>query len=154
MTTVNDDEALLKSLHSSLCITWGTTAPYALGRVRCEKIGFASIPCVKMDVECRPEDVGALVPIVRQHVYRELAERGWTPDDVEFTPTVGGSYRAWMFVDENEASESHGRRKRGARLHLTFEMKPALARATFDPRVRPGQTGSFATLPDREGDAD
>jgi len=149
MSPLTTDEALLKAAHSSLCIRWGTSAPYAIGRVRAERVGFASIPMITVDVSCKTRDMDALVPIVRQRVYGELAERGWTPDDIEFTPTVGGSYRERLFVDENETSESVGRRKRGARLEYHWEMKPELARATFDPRVRPGQAGSFATLPER-----
>ena len=89
MTTT--DERLLKQLHSSLCVRWGTTAPYAIGRVRAQRIGFASIPMVVVDVWCRSRDYEALIPIVRQRVYTELAERGWTPDDLKFVPTVGGS---------------------------------------------------------------
>ena len=153
MTTT--DERLLKQLHSSLCVRWGTSAPYAIGRVRAQRIGFASIPMVVVDVWCRSRDYEALIPIVRQRVYTELAERGWTPDDLKFVPTVGGSWeRERLFTDGNEESESHGKRKRGVHLEFHWEMERDLARATFDPRVRPGQAGSFATLPERSATDD
>ncbi len=52
-------------------------------------------------------------------------------------------------MDENPESEFLGKRKRGCNLRFSFEMGSELGIATFDPRVRPGQAGSFATLPER-----
>jgi hypothetical protein len=140
---MSENTELLKQIHSSLCIRFGTQAPYEIGKIRAERVGFASIPTVTFDVSCRQEDVSSLVPILRQRMYGELAERGWTPDDVEFSPTVGGSYRGRMFVDQNEESESFGRKKKGVRLEFRWEMKKDLAAATFVG------FGSFKSLPDK-----
>ena len=38
-------EQLLRSMHRSLAVRWGTTAPFTIGRVRCEQVGFARIAC-------------------------------------------------------------------------------------------------------------
>lgn len=141
MTEVDHD--LLKALHSSLCVRFGTTAPYSLGRTLAERVGFACDPCVAISVHCRPEDVPALVPIVRQHVYGELAERGWSPEDIEFTPMVQ-QRRTRIFVDENESSQSLGKRKRGAEHRFTFRMHRQLAAETFVGG------GTFKTLPEKE----
>jgi hypothetical protein len=137
------DERLLKQVHSSLLVTFGTNAPYALGKVSAAKIGFASTPVVTVSVWCQQHVVGALVPVVRQRVYRELAERGWTPDDIDFCPSLGGSYRWRLFTDENPASPSCGKRKRGCALELHFEMGHELAEVAF-----PRWAGSFQALPE------
>lgn len=137
------DEQLLKTMHASLAITFGTTAPYKVGHVEGERIGFAYIPSVVVNVFCRDQDLSALVPIVRQRVYRELAERGWTPDDIEFKPSVQRGRRR-KFTDTNESSESYGREKFGIEHRFSFEMHPELARQTFVG------SGSFKPLPQRE----
>ena len=136
------DDSLLKAVHESLCIRFGTTAPYAIGQVTAEKVGYAQIPSVVVTVTCRDEDVGALVPIVRQRVYGELAERGWTADDVEFRPSMMRGRRR-KFRDENESSRSHGRDKFGVEYRFRFDMGRALASATFVG------FGSFRPLADR-----
>ncbi len=138
------DEQLLKAAHNSLCIRWGTTGPYAIGRVTAERIGYAQDPCVVVTVTCRDEDLSSLVPITRQRVYRELAERGWTPDDIEFRPSTQRGRRR-RFVDENESSESLGRNKMGSEYRFSFRMERDLARQTF------AGGGSFKNLPTRDG---
>jgi hypothetical protein len=97
---------------------------------------------VVVDVCCRNEDVPALVPIVRQRVFAELAERGWGDEHVAVTPGVGGSYRRRKFRDENEASESHGRDKFGCALEFGFDMSAEMAAASFN-------RGSFGSIPER-----
>lgn len=143
-------DELLNAVHSSLCIRFGTTAPYAIGSVTAQKVGFASIPMVVVPVHCRQEEVSALIPIVRQRVSVELESRGWTLADLEFRPTVGGSYRRRQFVDENESSPSKGKRKFGCALEVHFEMKRGgeLAHATFQG------SGSFKSLPTKSNDVD
>lgn len=141
MTTVNEE--LLRELHSSLCITFGTNAPFAIGRVTGERVGYASDPAVAIQVKVRDEDLSTLVPIVRQRVFAELAERGWENELIEFTPSVRRG-RLLYFVDENEASRSKGKRKRGHDYTFHFWMKPELAKATF------AGAGSFARIPNRE----
>lgn len=134
---------LLQSIHTSLCIRFGTTAPYAIGPVSAEKIGYAQDPSVVLTVVCRPEDISALVPIVRQRVYGELAERGWSPDDIAFTPGTQRGRRR-KFRDENESSDSHGRDKFGVEQRFSFGMGRELAAATFVGG------GTFKSLPTRE----
>ena len=133
---------LLKQAHASLCIRWGTTAPFHIGTVSAEKVGFAQLPSVVVTVVCRDEDISSLVPVVRQRVYGELAERGWTPDDIGFTPSTQQGRRR-KFVDQNEESESTGRGKFGTEYRFWFDMVRDLAKATL---VR---GGSFAVLPER-----
>lgn len=139
---MNDD--LLKSIHSSLCIRFGTSAPFLIDGIRAERVGYARIPGAIADVICREEDIPALVPIVRQRIYGELAERGWTPDDIQFQPTVQRGRRR-KFVDGNESSESFGANKFGVEHRFLFEMERELAQATF-----PVGAGSFARLPSRQ----
>jgi len=136
-------EALLKTVHNSLAVRFGTTAPYHIGWVEAEKIGFAGIRAVVCNVFCRDEDLSALVPIVRQRVYTELASRGWGPDDIEFRPTTQRGRRR-KFTDTNESSESHGREKFGMEYRFSFEMKRELGAATFQGG------GSFKKLPTKE----
>lgn len=137
-------EALLRSVHTSLCIRWGTTVPYAVGRVTCEKVGFAAIPCVRCTVNVPERGLDSLVPIVRQRVFGELAERGWDDTAVAFRPTVRRG-RERLFVDENESSDSLGRRKRGVEWEFHFEITDReLKRQAF-----PVGQGSFALIPER-----
>lgn len=139
MATIN--EGLLRDMARSLCIRFGTTAPYAIGRISAERVGYAQIPCVRVNVWCRDEDLSALVPIVRQRVFGELAERGWGDEHILFVPSVRRG-RVRMFFDENESSESCGRRKRGVEYTFHFEMRRALAAATFT------SFGTYKPLPD------
>jgi hypothetical protein len=137
------NESLLRQAHSSLCIRWGTTAPYAIGRVSAEKVGYAQIPSVVVTITCRDEDVSALVPIVRQRVFAELAERGWANEVIGFGPSVQRGRRR-KFRDENESSETHGRDKFGNEQRFRFDIADrAFAAATFQG------FGSFAQLPER-----
>lgn len=138
------DEALLRSLHTHLCIRWGTEAPFQIGSVSAQKVGFAEIPRVVVPVWCREEDVSALVPIVRQRVFAELASRGWTDEVVEFTPGVRlESRRRRKFTDENEESETFGRARYGHQHVFGFDIRDKHFRdATFQG------FGSFAKLPE------
>lgn len=133
---------LAKAAHASLCIRFGTLAPYNIGHVSAERVGYAQIPSVVVTVICRDEDIGSLVPVVRQRVYGELAERGWTPDDIGFTPSTQRGRRR-KFRDENESSESHGKDKFGIEYRFRFDMEKPLAAATFT------NFGTFKELPRR-----
>jgi hypothetical protein len=139
------EEQVLRDIHSSLCITWGTDAPYAIGSVSAERIGYAGIPCVVVTVHCREVDISALVPIVRQRVYSELAERGWGPETIQFRPTTQRGRRQ-KFTDQNESSSSYGRNKMGNAYRFSFEMlDPELKRQTFSG----SGLSSFRKLPER-----
>lgn len=135
-----DTQKLLTGAHASLCVQFGTTAPYALGAIRCERVGFADLPFVTISVMVAQRDMDALAPIARQHVYRYLAERDIAPEMVKFSPSVGGSYRRRRFCDQNESSPTCGKNKMGCPLEFRFEMDPLLARAVQ-------WQGSRGTLP-------
>ena len=139
------DEQFVRELHTSLCFRFGTTGPYAIGKTSAERVGFAQIPSTATRVNCREEHVSDLVPIVRQRVYGELAERGWSHEDLELRPSIREERRGrdCMFRDENESSESLGQRRRGREYTFHFDMRQELARATFVG------FGSFKPLPDR-----
>lgn len=143
MNASQDD--LLRAVSRSLCVRFGTTEPFAIGRVSAERVGYAQIPSVVVTVVCRDESLSALVPIVRQRVFAELAERGWGDEHiVNLTPgTMRGRRR--KFVDENESSPTVGRSKFGIEYRFRFDMSRDLAAATF-PRG-----GSFARLPEEPG---
>lgn len=140
-----NEQELLKQLSNSLCVRFGTDAAYWIGQVAAERVGYAQLPSVVVNVICRPEDVEVLVPIIRQRVYGELAERGWSgPDDVGFVPSIGqDSRRKKKFSDANESSPTFGRDKMGLVHRFRFDMRSkrlaAVAFAGF---------GSFAPLPD------
>lgn len=135
-------DQLVRAAASSLAITWGTGAPFAIGKIRAERVGFASLPSVVLDVYCRAEDLGSVIPIIRQRVYGELAERGWRPEDVSVVPMVGAG-RTRKYRDENERSDSCGRNKMGVQHNVRFDMSRELAAATFQG------FGSFKSIPDR-----
>jgi hypothetical protein len=135
------NEELLKAMHSSLTIRWGTSAPFHIGPISGEKVGFAQDPSVVLTVICREEDLSALVPIVRQRVYGELAERGWTPDDIGFTPGTQRNRRR-KFIDQNESSDSYGKAKFGMEYRFRFDIVTArMKAATFSGG------GSFKPIP-------
>lgn len=135
-------DQLVRAAASSLAISWHTDAPYRIEGVRAERVGFASLPSVVLDVYCRAEDLGAVIPIVRQRVYGELAERGWRPEDISVVPMVSAG-RTRKYRDENERSPSHGRNKMGVQHGFRFDMSRDLAAATFQG------SGSFRAIPDR-----
>ena len=139
------DEAILIAAHTSLSIQWGTTSPYRIeGASRATKVGYAQIPCVTVTAWCS-HDVSAIIPIIRQHVYRELAERGWQPDTIAFQPSVMRERDRCLFLDTNRSSGSEGRRKYGSKWEVRFEITDReLKTATF-----PLWKGSFSRIPDR-----
>lgn len=140
---MSDIDELLRATTRSLAVRWGTNAPYAIGHVSAERIGFAQIPCVIAHVTCRDDDLSALVPVVRQRVFGELAERGWGDEQIETRPTTMQGRRR-KFTDENESSKSFRRQKFGTDYRFSFEMRPELAAATFQG------FGSFREIPRRE----
>jgi hypothetical protein len=119
-------------------------APYEVGPVRVEKIGFGNVPHVVMDAVCREKDIEALAAVVRQQVYRELAERGWQPEAV----AVRADVLTWTgsrtgFRDENESSPSYGKKKYGNRHRVAFRV--------VDPELRLelARGGIIRPLPER-----
>jgi len=118
----NGLEQLLRDAAASLCSDWLTDAPFQMGELRVEKVGFAEIPVVFVMVACPPNAVPAMVPVVRQFVFRELESAGIESGIVEFTPTVQEQKRL-RFVDCNEHSRTKGKNKMGRLYRFAFEIK-------------------------------
>ena len=139
------NEALLIAAHTSLAISWGTTSPFRIeGASRATKVGFAQTPSVTVTAWCA-DDVGAIIPIVRQRVYAELAERGWEPTTIAFRPSVMRERERCLFEDENASSGSAGRRKYGSKWEVRFEIVDRELKAQTFPLGK----GSFSQLPTR-----
>jgi hypothetical protein len=119
----HEHEPLLRGVAKSFYLSYGTNAPFQLGPVRFERIGFADIPVALVHVFCRRDAVAALVPIVRQHVYHELETAGLSSDILEFVPGAQVN-ETRMFVDCNESSPTKGKTKRGQSCRFTFDIKP------------------------------
>jgi hypothetical protein len=119
----SESEVMIREIAKSSCMSFGTTAPFALGSIQITRIGFADIPVVQIGVTCRADCRGALVPIARAIVFKKLEAHGLESEILEFTPTVAPEGRQCMFTDENPSSESHGKRKRGVFHWFRFEIK-------------------------------
>ncbi len=139
----DDDQALLVQAHTSLAIHWGTTAPFKIGKIYCRRIGFANDPMIEVEVNVKDCDVPALVPILRQRIYGELAERGWAPEAIDFKPSVQTGRRR-KFVDENEYSESFGKNKI-AETHLYHWLMLDKELITETWAHRPGTGGVYSS---------
>lgn len=139
-------ERVARAMHRSLGVTWGTSAPYRWdGPITLRRVGFAHEPRLLVPVIVNERDVNALVPLARQRAFAYLAERAISDAHLEFHPYVGReTLRGTVFVDDNEASESYGRRKRGHRFTIEFVLSPLLARA-----VRWESGGYRGVLPER-----
>jgi hypothetical protein len=116
-------EQLLRDTVASLCADWLTEAPFQLGELQIEKVGFAEIPVVFVNVACPAKAIRAMVPVVRQLIYRELESAGIENEIVEFTPTVQDQGRR-KFVDCNERSPSKGKNIMGRLYRFAFAIKP------------------------------
>jgi len=121
---VKQIEQLLRESAASLCSDWLTDMPFQMGELRIEKVGFAEIPIVFVMVSCPSKAVKAMVPVVRQFVFRELEAAGIENEIVEFSPTVQDQGRRQRFVDCNEHSPTKGRNKVGRQYRFAFGIKP------------------------------
>jgi len=120
---------MLRAMSASSCITFGTDAPYQFGAVGFASIGFADIPAVGFTGHCRRDDVSALVPMARQHILRAVKAADLPVDAVDLRVVVGARSRERMFTDANPTSPSHGKRKRGAEVAFTLEVRREFRRA-------------------------
>jgi hypothetical protein len=118
----NQMEELLRGVAASLCSDWLTDAPFQMSELRVEKVGFAEIPVAFVMVACSPKAIPAMVPVVRQFIFRELEAAGIENEILEFTPTVQEQKRL-RFVDCNEHSPSKGKNKMGRLYRFAFEIK-------------------------------
>lgn len=118
-----DIDNLLRHLAISQCCRFGTTAPFTLGEIQIQKVGFAQIPVIGMQVICPAAASRSMTPIVRSLVFMELETAGLTNEAVEFVPRVStGKYR--KFVDINESSPTLGKNKMGYEYTFSFEIRP------------------------------
>lgn len=123
---------LIRDTASSLCIRFGTSAPYAFGRTDLLSKGFGGgVQFVAVAVDCPERDISSIIPIARQVAASYLGEHGFGLDAVMICPMVMsrtwyyGGRREGLFTNENESAECGiGKRKRGARLWIAFELEP------------------------------
>jgi hypothetical protein len=116
-------EQLLRDSAASLSSDWLNNVPYQMGELRIEKVGYAEIPVAFVMVICPEKAVSAMVPVVRQFIYRELETAGIENGILEFTPTVQDQGRRLRFVDCNEHSPSKGKNKVGRVYRFAFQIK-------------------------------
>ena len=121
---INKSEQVLRDVFASLCLDWLTKVPFQMGELRIEKVGFAEIPVVFVMVSCPQRAIKALVPVVKQFIYRELESAGIENEILEFVPTVQEQRRRHRFVDCNEHSPTKGKNKMGRSYRFAFEIKP------------------------------
>jgi len=115
---------LTRESAKSLACDWRTTAPFAMGRVQVERVGFGDIPIVYVQVHCKTADYPSIVPIARQAVYRELEEAGIPSEILCITAGVQQmGIRRKRFTDTNEASPTKGKNKMGYTWRISFEIK-------------------------------
>lgn len=115
-------DEVLRDMAASLCADWLTNAPFQLGELRIEKVGFAEIPVAFVMVACSPKAITAMVPVVRQFIFREMEAAGIENEILEFTPSVQDQ-KGVRFVDCNEHSPTKGKNKVGRLYRFTFEIK-------------------------------
>ncbi len=116
-------EQILRGTAVSLSCDLLTDAPFQMGDLQIEKIGFAETPVVFVTVACSPKAISVIVPVARQFIFRELEAAGIENEIVEFTPRVQEQRRG-RFVDCNEHSPTKGKNKVGRFYRFAFEIKP------------------------------
>jgi len=117
------EEPEARALHSSLGVTFGTNASYHIGHIKLERSGFANIPRLLMTVQCKAQDVPALIPICRQAAFAYLSERGVSDEHLAFKPSVAQGSKRQSFTDQ------HGKRKMGEAHKVSFDLSETLASA-------------------------
>ena len=122
------DEQLLRDVHTGLTIRFGTDAPYRIGKIGFEKVGYAQTPMLVVPVDVPANAIDALVPIARQAAFAYLAERGVPDSALQFACSVRMG-RKRRFADDNESSPSHGANKMGLACAFHFECTPMLTAA-------------------------
>lgn len=115
-------EQLLRDTAASLCSDWLTEVPFQMSELRVEKVGFAEVPLAFVMVACPPAAITAMVPVVRQFIFRELEASGIENGILDFIPTVQDHKRC-RFVDCNEHSSTTGKNKVGRLHRFAFKIK-------------------------------
>ena len=78
---------------------------------------------------------GLMVPVVRQHIMRAIEAAGLEVSAVSLT-LHHGARRDRMFVDENKASASFGKRKRGTTFPCHLEITDLNFRKLFESNLQ------------------
>jgi hypothetical protein len=117
-----DTEQILRDTAASLCCDLLTDAPFQMGELQIEKVGFAEIPVVFVTIACPPKTIPSIVPVARQFIFRELEVAGIENGILEFTPSVQEQRRG-KFVDCNSHSPTKGKNKMGIIYRFAFEIK-------------------------------
>jgi hypothetical protein len=116
-------EPAARELHRSPVVVLSSQVPHRIEQPYLEKVGFARIPELTTIVYCKPADVAKLIPIVRQHAFAWLAERGISDEHLRFVPSLSRGERRTLFVDQN------GARRYGERNEIRFDLSHMLADA-------------------------
>ena len=61
-----ESELILRGTAGSLCCDLLTDAPFQMGDLQIEKVGFAETPVVFVTVACSPKAISVIVPVARQ----------------------------------------------------------------------------------------
>jgi hypothetical protein len=118
----------MSTLHGRGGPRMGTSAPYAVGRVGPDVVGYADIPTISVDMFGKAADIGVLVPIARQLAMLAADVNGLV---INMAPPGLKRGSEKMVEDQNPSSESLGKRKRLLALVFNFEVEGAT-----DPAVK------------------
>lgn len=139
-----DGSVSLSSLHGRGGPRFGTSAPYAVGRVGPDTIGFTDTPTMSVDMFGRPSDASALTPIARQLAMLAAEVNGLT---LNMAPPGFKRGREKMIEDRNPSSESMGKRKRLMEMVFNFDItgtvKPGISLRDY---VRSRHSGGLAGI--------
>ena len=104
-------EQLVRDMAASLGSDWLTETPFQMGELRIEKVGFAEVPLVFVMVACPANAITAMVPVVRQFVFRELEAARIENRIVEITPYGGNDTAAQGLSIATNIAPRRGRTK-------------------------------------------
>lgn len=101
-----DNDSTIASMAAAGKIQFRTTEPYWLGKPWTTLTGFADIPVIGCTVLHRRH--ATIVPIVRQHVYQKLMERGlpYNTATIDLVPTLMFKKKL-RCIDQNPSSKSY-----------------------------------------------
>lgn len=103
----------MRGICESNAISFKCNAPYHLGSVGFARVGFADIPRLQCNVNCKEGDWPALVAVVRQHLIQAAVRAELEVSALDLVVHYAPGSRQRYFIDSNEDSKTHGKRKRG-----------------------------------------
>ena len=124
-----ETEQTVRMLARSLAVTYSPGVPFALGRIRLQKTGFADIPQLAVPVYVARRHTGALVPVARAAAFAYLAERGVADTHLRHIPGVSVGRRR-RYID------TEGKTRMGEDCEYRFDLSHTLTAAVdWDGRV-------------------